>query len=79
VYTDGITEARNGTEMFGLPRLIDILERETLHKVPLPEVVDRATRAVLRHQDGVLQDDATLFLLHWTRTAQAALESGPTR
>ncbi|WP_159795933.1 PP2C family protein-serine/threonine phosphatase [Puerhibacterium puerhi] len=79
VYTDGITEARNGTEMFGLPRLIDILERETLHKVPLPEVVDRATRAVLRHQDGVLQDDATLFLLHWTRTAQEALEPGPPR
>ncbi|MFP3714777.1 PP2C family protein-serine/threonine phosphatase [Puerhibacterium sp. TATVAM-FAB25] len=79
VYTDGIPEARRGDELFGLPRLIDILERETAHKVPLPEVVDRVMRAVLRHQEGVLQDDATLFLLHWTRGAQAALEAGPAR
>jgi hypothetical protein len=77
VYTDGIPEARHGDELFGLPRLIDILERETAHRVPLPEVVDRVVRAVLRHQDGVLQDDATLFLVQWTRSAQAQLDPGP--
>jgi hypothetical protein len=79
VYTDGIPEARHGTELFGLPRLIDILERETAHLVPLPEVVDRVTRAVLRHQDGVLQDDATLFLVQWTRSAQGRLDPEPSR
>jgi serine phosphatase RsbU (regulator of sigma subunit) len=78
LYTDGFTEARDADgRAFGLERLIGLLELETAEDVPLPEVVDRLVRAVLRHQNDVLQDDATIVLLQWTTEAQAALEPWP--
>ena len=75
VYTDGVVEARDAAgEQFGLPRLVDLLEREHAVGTPLPEVVRRLCRALLAHQRGVLQDDATLVLMHWTTQGQASLE-----
>ncbi len=75
VYTDGVVEARDGTGAeFGLPRLVDLLERQHSGGSPLPEVARRLCKDVLRHQGGVLQDDATLVLLHWTTQGQASLE-----
>jgi serine phosphatase RsbU (regulator of sigma subunit) len=66
-YTDGITEARNHDgERFGHTRLVDVLEREAAAAHPPPETVRRLTHAVMTHQKGLLQDDATVLLAHWT-------------
>lgn len=77
LFTDGIPEARDASgRVFGLPRLVDVLERDAANGLPLPEVVERLVRAVLAHQDDVLQDDATLLLVQWTTEGQVALEPG---
>ncbi|NHC13976.1 serine/threonine-protein phosphatase [Motilibacter sp. E257] len=66
LYTDGLVEARDaGGEFFGLPRLVDLLEREAAAQQPPAETVRRLTASVLRHQHGVLQDDATVLAAHW--------------
>jgi hypothetical protein len=70
LYTDGVVEARDrsGAE-FGDARLADFLIREAAAGHPPPETVRRLTRAVLRHQHGVLQDDATVLLASWNHYA----------
>ena len=58
LHTDGITEARDSHDnFFGLPRLIDFAERETAAGYPPPEIARRLARAVLDHQNGILQDE----------------------
>jgi serine phosphatase RsbU (regulator of sigma subunit) len=68
LHTDGITEARdvNGA-WFGEARLVDFLTREIAAGQPPPETVRRLTSAVLEHQGGLLQDDASILLARWTR------------
>lgn len=67
LHTDGITEARDGTgEFFGDARLVDFLQREAATGHPPPETLRRLVQAVLTHQDGKLQDDATVVLARWT-------------
>ncbi|MBY8854465.1 serine/threonine-protein phosphatase, partial [Saccharothrix sp. MB29] len=66
-YSDGVTEARDPDgEQFGLDRLVDLIERHEAGGLPAAETLRRVVRAVLDHQDGRLQDDATLLLLEWT-------------
>ena len=66
LHTDGITEARDSAgRFFGDARLVDFLEREAASGHPPPETVRRLTQAVLEHQGGVLQDDATVLLARW--------------
>ena len=66
LYTDGITEARDGQgEFFGEQRLIDMAERAELDQLSAPETLRRLVAAVMAHQDNRLQDDATLLLLDW--------------
>lgn len=75
LYTDGIIEARDAAgTVFGLERLVEVLERSTGDGIALPEVVRRVRRRILDHQRGVLQDDATLLVVHWTTEGQVALE-----
>jgi hypothetical protein len=66
-FTDGITEARSadGAE-FGRDRLADLAEQTMASGGPASETVRLLSHAVLAHQAGVLQDDATLLLLSWT-------------
>ncbi len=67
LHTDGITEARDSAgALFGEPRFIDLLERQAASGQPPPETVRRLSHAVLGHQNGVLQDDATIVLAAWT-------------
>ena len=74
IYTDGITEARRrGSIQFGVERLIDTLDRAAADEMPLPEVARRVVKAILDHQQGRLQDDATLLLLRWTTHGATAL------
>jgi hypothetical protein len=69
LYTDGVTEARAADgELFGLDRLIDLLEREAASGQPAEELLRRLVRAVLDYQPGGLRDDATLLLVQWTGT-----------
>jgi serine phosphatase RsbU (regulator of sigma subunit) len=69
LYTDGITEARNPAgEWFGEARLADFLTREIAAGQPPPETVRRLTQAVLTHQSGLLQDDASILLACWSGT-----------
>ena len=68
LYTDGVTEARNAAgEWFGEDRLIELLEHEIAGGRPPPETVRRLDHAVLHHQGGLLQDDASLLLASWSR------------
>lgn len=64
--SDGAIEARSpGGELFGRDRLGGLLERAVASGLPSPEVMRRLMHALLDHQQGNLQDDATLVLLEW--------------
>lgn len=66
LYSDGITEARapDGA-FFGLDRLVALLTRTEGGHLPPSETVRRVVRDLLVHQQGRLQDDATLLVLEW--------------
>ncbi|HUR52212.1 MAG TPA: PP2C family protein-serine/threonine phosphatase [Mycobacteriales bacterium] len=65
--TDGVIEARDAEgAFFGEPRLIDFLTREIASGHPPPETVRRLAQAVMNHQQGSLQDDATIVLIEWS-------------
>lgn len=66
LYTDGITEARNGAgEEFGLARFTDFLIRHHADGLPLPETLRRLVRHHLDYHQGRLNDDATVLLVEW--------------
>lgn len=66
LLTDGVDEARTEDgEFFGRDRLADFAAREAATGLPTPEVMRRLQQAVLRHQVGRLQDDATTLLVEW--------------
>jgi serine phosphatase RsbU (regulator of sigma subunit) len=66
LYTDGITEARDARgRFFGTDGLIGFAERSGADGLPAPETLRRLAHAVLEHQRGLLQDDATLLMVDW--------------
>lgn len=65
LYTDGVVEARRLGQFFSEERLADFVVRAWAGGHTAPEVLRRLITKVLEHQDGVLQDDATLMLLEW--------------
>ncbi len=68
LYTDGITEARDGSgAWFGEARLTEFLGRAMAAGQPPAETVRRLTEAVLEHQGRLLQDDASVLLARWKR------------
>jgi hypothetical protein len=70
LYSDGVIEARDATgEFFGEHRLVDFTERASLAQLSAPETLRRLTAAVLAHQGGRLQDDATLLMVDWSANA----------
>ncbi len=67
LYSDGIVEARDASgEFFGEQRLVDFTERASLAELSAPETLRRLAAAVLAHQGGHLQDDATLLMVDWS-------------
>ncbi|GAA4692528.1 PP2C family protein-serine/threonine phosphatase [Pseudonocardia yuanmonensis] len=66
LYSDGITEARDAHgEFFGEQRLIELTEHAAAADLSAPETLRRLGAAVMEHQQGRLQDDATLLLVDW--------------
>jgi hypothetical protein len=69
-HTDGVTEARDSAgEFFGDERLVELTEHAAATELPAPEMLRRLVAAVLEHQSGKLQDDATLLLAEWSPDA----------
>src|SRR5947209_784664 len=66
LYTDGVLEARDADgNFFGPQRLVDFVTREAAAGLPAAETLRRLNRAILDHQQGALQDDATAVLIDW--------------
>lgn len=69
LYTDGVIEARSPDgEFFGQDRLVDLIARNLAAGLPAPETLRRVVHALLEHQAGDLDDDATLLLVEWHGT-----------
>lgn len=65
-FTDGVSEARSiDGEEFGRDRLGELIVRVAGADQDPPETMRLLGHAVLAHQLGVLQDDATLLVLAW--------------
>jgi sigma-B regulation protein RsbU (phosphoserine phosphatase) len=74
MFSDGVTEARSPEGVFfGTDRLVDLLARAESLAQPPPETLRRLVVAVLEHQEGMLQDDATLLMLEWAGDPAAIL------
>lgn len=66
LFSDGVIEARSAEgEFFGVDRLADLITRESAAGNPPPETMRRLVQAILGHQAGELQDDATTVLVEW--------------
>ena len=66
LVTDGVDEARTEQgEFFGRTRLAEFAAREAASGLATPEVMRRLQQAILRHQTGQLQDDATTLFVEW--------------
>jgi serine phosphatase RsbU (regulator of sigma subunit) len=73
-YTDGVTDARSPTgEFFGEQRLADLIVRNLAAGLPAPETMRRVVHALLAHQLGRLDDDASLLLVQWPTNPTAVL------
>ena len=67
LYTDGVIEARDDEgDFFGISRLVDLVSREGASPRPAAETLRRLNLAILAHQEGLLQDDATTLLVEWS-------------
>jgi serine phosphatase RsbU (regulator of sigma subunit) len=67
LYTDGVIEARDARgEFFGVARLVDLVTREAAAGRTAAETMRRLNLAILAHQEGLLQDDATTLMVEWS-------------
>ena len=74
MFTDGLPEARlPDGEFFGLERLAEFVEVQAAAGFPAPETLRRLRHAVLGHQRGTLQDDASALLVEWRRDTELAM------
>nr|WP_296067810.1 PP2C family protein-serine/threonine phosphatase [uncultured Actinoplanes sp.] len=66
LYTDGITEARDGDgALFGTERLIAFVAQQLREGAPAPEMMRRLIHTIVSYEDGELRDDATAAMLQW--------------
>jgi serine phosphatase RsbU (regulator of sigma subunit) len=66
MLTDGVDEARDADgDFFGRDRLAQFAAKEAGSGLPTPEAMRRLQQAVLTHQVGQLQDDATMVFVEW--------------
>ncbi len=75
LFTDGVDEARGRDgSFFGMQRLAEFVARQAASGEPTPEVMRRLQRAVLEHQEGRLQDDATTLFVEWLTGKEQRLQ-----
>jgi serine/threonine protein phosphatase PrpC len=75
LFTDGVDEARGRDgSFFGMARLAEFVAKQSASGEPTPEVMRRLQRAVLDHQQGRLQDDATTLFVEWLTGKERPLE-----
>lgn len=74
LYTDGVVEARDsrGRE-FGKDRFVDFVRRHHSGRHTLHETLRRLMAAVMEHNDGQVDDDATVLLAEWRGGRQGEL------
>ncbi|GAA5085456.1 PP2C family protein-serine/threonine phosphatase [Thermocatellispora tengchongensis] len=73
-HTDGVIEAQSPSgEVFGIDRFIDLIVRQEAAGLSAPESLRRLIQAILAHQQGHLQDDATVLLVEWRTQHQGRL------
>ena len=78
LLTDGVDEARNADgEFFGRQRVAEFAAKEASSGLPTPEAMRRLQQAVLRHQVGRLQDDATMVFVEWLTGVGQQMEPDP--
>jgi hypothetical protein len=78
LYTDGVIEARDASgRQFGVDRLVELVTRQASSGRPTPETLRRLNAAILAHQHGVLQDDATTVLVEWLSDAPSRTAATP--
>jgi hypothetical protein len=66
MYTDGVVEARDVSgAFFGDERLAEFIVEASRAGAPPPETLRQLFRAILAHQAGALQDDATVLIVEW--------------
>lgn len=69
-FTDGVTESRTPDgDLFGVERLIDVVQSNASDLIHAEEIVRRLVGAVLAHQRADLMDDATVVLAQWAGPA----------
>lgn len=74
LYTDGVVEARSEAgEFFGTERLVEFVTRQVADGRPVAETLRRLNHAILGHQVGALQDDATTVIVEWLTDEQARM------
>jgi serine phosphatase RsbU (regulator of sigma subunit) len=74
-FTDGVVEARSADGVFfGVDRLVDMVTRTSAAATPPPETMRRLLHAILNHQEGELQDDATIVVVEWRGPGGRRLE-----
>ncbi|HEV2809295.1 MAG TPA: PP2C family protein-serine/threonine phosphatase [Acidimicrobiales bacterium] len=74
-FTDGVVEARSADgEFFGVERLVDMVARTSAAATPAPETMRRLLHAIVDHQAGELQDDATIVVVEWRRPGSRLLD-----
>jgi phosphoserine phosphatase RsbU/P len=67
LFTDGVVEARGKTgDFFGVERLVDFVCKALADRLPAPETMRRLVNGILEHQDGELQDDASVIFVEWS-------------
>jgi serine phosphatase RsbU (regulator of sigma subunit) len=65
-YSDGVAEARSPTgEFFDTERLVELITRHLAAGLPAAETMRRVIRSLLNHQEGELDDDASLLLVQY--------------
>jgi serine phosphatase RsbU (regulator of sigma subunit) len=78
LYTDGVVEARDEHGEFFTPeRLAALVDHEASGGRPIAETLRRLNLAILEHQHGLLQDDATTVMVEWLGD-EAARSTPPT-